>query len=204
MSSCWSCAAAAPADELFCPSCGALQPAPAGGDHFAALGLPRSYALDPAELERHFRDRSRLLHPDRFARKTPRERRLSLERSTRLNDAYRTLREPRARAAYLLKLLGRDPQAEARTLHDPEFLEEQLAAREELAEARAEGDARRLALLATGARDRLRALEEEVACALGPAAPGPEALDTAVRALVRARYYENVASEAEGSPRTHG
>jgi molecular chaperone HscB len=204
MHACWSCAAAAPADEPFCPSCGALQPPPPGGDHFAALGLARAFAVDAAELERRFRDRSRLLHPDRFARKSSRERRLSLERSTRLNDAYRTLKEPRARAAYLLRLLGRDPQTEARTLHDPEFLEEQLAAREELAEARAEGDARRLTLLATGARDRLRALEEEVARALEAPAPAPAALDAAVRALARARYYENVAVEAEQPPPRHG
>jgi len=172
-------------------------------DHFGALGLPRAFALDAADLERRFRERSRLLHPDRFARKSPRERRLSLERSTRLNDAYRTLKEPRARAAYLLKLLGRDPQAEARALHDPEFLEQQLAAREELAEARARGDARRMAVLVAGARDRLRALEEEVACALAAPEPSPEALDAAVRALVRARYYENVAAEAEQPPPAH-
>jgi molecular chaperone HscB len=200
MGACWSCQAAAGAERLLCPACGALQPAPAGLDHFAALGLPRAFPLDLADLERRFRERSRQLHPDRFARKSPRERRLSLERSTGLNDAYRTLREPRVRAAYLLRLLGRDPQAEARTFRDPEFLEEQLEAREQLAEARAAGDARRLRLLAEGARDRLAALEEELGQALAAPEPSLESLDAAVRALTRARYYENVAAEAEQAP----
>jgi molecular chaperone HscB len=201
MGACWSCQAAdGPGEDLLCPACGALQPAPPAQDHFAALGLPRAWALDPAELERRFRERSRLVHPDRFARKSARERRLSLERSTRLNDAHRTLKEPRRRAAYLLQLHGRDPQAEARTLHDPEFLEEQLEAREQLAEAHARGDARRLALLAAGARDRLAALDEELGHALASASPDPAALDAAVRALARARSYKNVVADAEQAP----
>ena len=63
-------------------------------------GLP---AIEVTDLERRFRDRSRLLHPDRHARAEPRERRLSLERATRLNDAYRALKDWRLRAGYALR-----------------------------------------------------------------------------------------------------
>jgi molecular chaperone HscB len=174
------------------------------------LGLSPRHTVDVDDLERRFRERSRLLHPDRFARATPRERRFSLERSTRLNDAYRTLRDPRRRAAYLLKLLGVDPFAEGRTLHDPEFLGEQLEIREGLAQARASGDARLLSLIADGARDRLRALDEEVANRLGDAAPldaleppDRDALLEVARLLARARYLENVLAEAAPSDSPH-
>jgi molecular chaperone HscB len=200
---CWSCHANVAAEDLFCPSCRVLQPERRAADHFAALGLPRRYAVDQDDLERRFRDRSRQLHPDRFARASPRERRISLERTTRLNDAYRTLRDPRRRAAHLLALLGHDPQVEARTLHDPEFLEEQLELREGLALARERNDQRSLTLLVLGARDRLGALDEEVARLFAGTDLGPEALLAIARALARARYFENVIAEADAPPPAH-
>jgi len=199
---CWKCQAAVAPEDLSCPSCRALQPEVPGADLFAALGLARGYDLDPEDLERRYRERSRLLHPDRFARATPRERRLSLERTTRLNDAYRTLREPRPRAVYLLKLLGCDPVAEARTSHDPEFLEEQLEIREELALARAGGDSAALERIAARARGRLLALEAEVARLFAEADPGQDSLIDIARLLARARYHENVVAEAAPRPAT--
>jgi molecular chaperone HscB len=201
---CWSCQAEVGPQALFCPGCRALQPEPPRTDLFATLGLTRDFDLDPEDLERRFRERSRQLHPDRFARASPRERRISLERATRLNDAYRTLKDGRARAGYLLKLLGKDPVAEARTHHDPEFLEEQLELREMLALAREKEDKRALALIATGARDRLAAIDEEVARLFAEAEPGEEALNAIVTALARARYFENVVAEADpAAPPTH-
>jgi hypothetical protein len=70
------------------------------------LGLPRKLNLDGADLEQRFRALSRQFHPDLFLQRHAAERRASLERSSYLNDAYRTLREPRARIEYLLKLEG--------------------------------------------------------------------------------------------------
>ena len=102
---CWSCGGPTRADDR-CNSCGALQPAPAGEDLFAALGVPRRFTQDAAEPERRFRERARAFHPDRFARAPARERRIALERSARLNEAHRTLVPPRRRAGYLLQLMA--------------------------------------------------------------------------------------------------
>lgn len=184
-------------EDLFCPGCRKLQPELPGADLFCALGVPRGFEIDEEGLEARFRERSRQFHPDRFARASARERIISLERTTRLNDAYRTLREARARAAYLLKLLGRDPVAEARTLHDPEFLEEQLSLREELARAREEGDERKLKLIALGAQDRLAALDEELSRLFSGGELGEGVLRQLARVLTRARYFENIAAEAD-------
>ena len=196
---CWSCRAAVGREELRCPACGVLQPEPSGRDHFAVLGLPRQQALDPVDLERRFRERSRLLHPDRFARATARERRLSLERSTRLNDAYRVLRDPRRRAAYVLELLGATGWggAAGAGAQDAEFLEEQLELREDLAAARRAGDQAVARRIAAAARERLAAVDEEVARLLAPPQPDPAALAAAARALARARYLESVLFEAD-------
>lgn len=73
-----------------------------GADHFHVLGLERRYALDPELLRRAYLDLSRRFHPDRFAQKTPAERRLAVERSAAINVAYKTLLEPVKRAEYLL------------------------------------------------------------------------------------------------------
>lgn len=197
---CWSCHAEVPRDELLCPACRRLQPLPPGADHFAAMGLPRRFGLDPAELDGRHKALTRQLHPDRFARAEPRERRISLERSTRVNDAWRTLRDDRSRAEYLLRLRGHDPVAEGRAAPDPEFLEEQLEVRQALAEARAAGDQAARRRIAAQGRQRLAALLAEVAALFGEAeAGGPDRSADIARRLARARYHDSVIADAEGA-----
>jgi molecular chaperone HscB len=138
---CWSCQAAV-AGTHFCPACGKIQPLPAGADYFAFFGLPRKLSLDPAQLEAEFHKLSWKLHPDNFVRAGEFERNLSLERSSELNDAYRTLREPIARVEYLLLHLGLRKEGTTRQQAPPELLEEVFELNEsldELREARAEG-----------------------------------------------------------------
>ena len=102
-SACWSCGEMRAAH--FCTSCGKVQP-PAPADHFAYFGLPRKLNLDVANLERDFYLLSRKLHPDLFGTANAREQEWSLEQTSKLNDAYRTLRDPIARTQYLLRLEG--------------------------------------------------------------------------------------------------
>lgn len=100
---CWSCGSMRAAH--FCGSCGKVQP-PAPVDYFSFFALPRKLNLDVATLEKDFYDLSRKLHPDLSARATAQEQEWSLEQSSLLNDAYRTLRDPIKRTQYLLKLEG--------------------------------------------------------------------------------------------------
>jgi molecular chaperone HscB len=79
-------------------------PFPPGTDYFAALGLPRRLLIDPADLERRYHELSRRFHPDYFQTSPTRERLTSLENSALINKAYRTLRDPIARAEYLVRL----------------------------------------------------------------------------------------------------
>jgi molecular chaperone HscB len=89
----------------FCNSCGKVQP-PVPVDYFMFFGFPRKLNLDAAALEKEFYALSRKLHPDVFGQADDRERTWSLEQSSRLNDAYRTLKDPIRRTEYLLKLEG--------------------------------------------------------------------------------------------------
>jgi molecular chaperone HscB len=101
--SCWSCGTMRAVH--FCEACGKVQP-PAPVDYFRFFGLPRKLDLDVAGLEKDFYELSRKLHPDINARAGSREQEWSLQQSSLLNDAYRTLKDPTKRTQYLLKLEG--------------------------------------------------------------------------------------------------
>ena len=107
-----------------------------GQDYFAVFGLARRMSLDLADLEKRFHRLSRQRHPDNFYRASQEEQELSLEQSARLNDAYRTLRDPFARAEYLLSLEGQQVEKKGSAV-PPELLEEVFELREWLAELRA-------------------------------------------------------------------
>jgi molecular chaperone HscB len=101
--SCWSCGTMRAVH--FCSSCGKVQP-PVPVDYFTFFGFPRKLNLDTAELEKEFYALSRRLHPDVFGQAGSQERTWSLEQSSMLNDAYRTLKDPIRRTEYLLRLEG--------------------------------------------------------------------------------------------------
>jgi molecular chaperone HscB len=138
LQACRECGAGASLDAHFCPQCTKILPLPRHADYYSFFGLPRTLNLDAADLEQRFRSLSRQFHPDYFYNATPAERRASLERSSYLNDAYRTLRSPIARIEYLLKLEGLAPKSaeEASRQVPPALLEEVFALNEELDEIR--------------------------------------------------------------------
>lgn len=90
-------------------------------NYFDFFGLPRKLNLDPKDLESRFYALSKQWHPDRFARATPDQKRVSEDATATLNDGYRTLKEPILRAAYVLKEHGLDLKS---TVVPPELLEE--------------------------------------------------------------------------------
>ena len=119
-------------EGLVC-ECGEIFP-PRALDKFEALGVPRRFDLDDGELDARYRDLSRKVHPDRFAMAEPKQRVASLQAATTLNDAYRLLSQPMARAAHLLELAG--VKVDEHETSDPAFLLEIMELREELAAAR--------------------------------------------------------------------
>jgi molecular chaperone HscB len=109
---CWSCGTMRAVH--FCSACGKVQP-PVPVDYFTFFGLPRKLNLDSALLEREFYGLSRKLHPDLVARADKREQEWSLEQSSLLNDAYRTLKDPIKRTEYLLRLEGVELEEQSKT-----------------------------------------------------------------------------------------
>lgn len=109
-------------------------------NYFELFGLPVGFEIDGRLLTGRYRDLQKALHPDRFANAPDQERRLSLQQAAQINSGYETLRDPLARARYLLTLQGAEHDDETSTISDIEFLEEQMELRERLAEIRHDGD----------------------------------------------------------------
>ena len=105
-------------------------------NHFALFGLAPAYALNLEHLDRAYREIQSNVHPDRFANAGDAERRASMQMTTQVNEAYRTLKNPVQRAKYLLELNGVDVGFETNTAMPADFLIQQMALREKLEEAR--------------------------------------------------------------------
>jgi molecular chaperone HscB len=138
---CWNCHERTIGTH-FCSGCGKLLQLPQAVDYFALFEMPRHLWIEMNSLEQKFLQLSWKLHPDNFVNATETERELSLKRSSELNDAYRTLRDPVGRVEYLLAIEGARKEGEHRQQAPPELLEEVFELNEsldELREAKASG-----------------------------------------------------------------
>ena len=104
-------------------------------DDFTLFGLPQRFALDAAALDRRRRELQAQVHPDRFAAQGAAAQRIAMQWSVRVNEAYRRLKDPLQRAAYLCERRGAPVQAERNTAMPREFLQQQMAWREALDDA---------------------------------------------------------------------
>jgi molecular chaperone HscB len=160
---------------------------------FDVLGVPRVFHLPDGELERRFHALSRELHPDRFAKAPPRERLEAVQRTTELNDAYRTLKHDVKRAEYLLKLEGLDVADEKSqsVKADPALLAEMMELNEQLSDG------------ADGLEPRVREQRDQALRSAGDAFYTFEKGDRSVlpqiaQALVAVRYYTRFLERAAG------
>jgi molecular chaperone HscB len=207
-----------------CGACGAIQPADRTQDHFRVLNMPKTFALDLGLAEAHFRELSRIVHPDRFATSDPRAKRFSTQRTVQLNEAWRTLKDPVRRAEYLLLQAGFEIGAETGASRPgttggarekipvpPRLLGDILELREELADARGGGDHARVQALGRDVRRRLGATMEHVAATfarmesrseLGPNAKG--ALESIAHDMIELRYLRRFLDEVDAHDEANG
>jgi molecular chaperone HscB len=163
-------------------------------DFFALFGLPPRYRFDPAELDRAYRALQRDIHPDRYATGDERERRLALQSSARVNEAYRALKDPVGRAQYLLSLRGIDALAETHTALPGAFLERELERREAVADAQDGRDTGRLGELLREVRADAAVLESSLADRLES-----ENWDAARDAVRELRFLAKVGEDIEAA-----
>lgn len=169
-------------------------------DYFEAFGLDRKLGIDMAALQRRFYELAREHHPDFHQSATPTELARAEEASALVNAAYRVLRDPVARAEYLVRLeegRGTTEGATVKPAAPPDLLAEMFEIQESLSEARDGGldDGRRAAL--GRQRERLAArqaaAEEQVR---GPLSAAWDAAPAGERAAVLARIKSALATRA--------
>ncbi len=151
-------------------------------NHFDLFGLPPRVRFDPAVLDHAYRALQSQVHQDRFAGSTDAERRMALQSSARVNEAYRALKDPVQRAQYLLRLHDVEAVTETDTQLPLEFLERQLERREAAGDAVDAGDERALSSLLGVVRAAARDIEDQLASTLD-AKHAYAAARTAVREL---------------------
>src|SRR5436189_1172312 len=147
---CWSCSSPLALSEHFCSTCGKVQPV-RPMTHFEFFGLRKKLNIDEQKLQRDFYALSRKLHPDVYARASGNEQDWSLQKTSQLNDAYRTLKDPILRTQYLLTLEGVELEEQSKAATEaaratgtqkkqivpPELLEEVFELNMQLQEMRA-------------------------------------------------------------------
>jgi molecular chaperone HscB len=104
-------------------------------DDFALFGLTPQFAQDGAAMDAQWKHLQAQAHPDRFAAQGAAAQRVAMQWSVRINEAYRRLKDPLSRAAYLCELHGQPINAHSNTAMPSSFLMQQIEWREALDEA---------------------------------------------------------------------
>ncbi|MES9971033.1 MAG: co-chaperone HscB [Candidatus Thiodiazotropha sp.] len=165
-------------------------------NYFDLFGLPMSYIVDGNSLSERYRELQRVVHPDRFANATEQERRLSVQSAALVNEAFETLKDPIARASYLLLLHGIEMDALNESTQDMEFLMQQMELREELEDIRAQADPyQAIGDLRGQINKQINSLVAQLAVYFETATQ--EQLQAAREILRKMRFLQKLHSEAE-------
>jgi len=105
-------------------------------NYFELFGLPAVFSVDQEKLSEQYRYLQTVVHPDKFANASDYERRVSVQKSARINEAYQILKQPLSRAQYLVEYLSEVNGVELRNdsdvKMDSNFLLQQMEVREKL------------------------------------------------------------------------
>lgn len=162
-------------------------------NYFALFGMPPRFAIDLGKLEESFRSLQAKLHPDRHVRHTELERRIALQLSTTINDAYRTLRYPSSRAQCLIDMAAGPEAKKPDTGMSRAFLMAQMEWREMIENAR--HDALQLEALTQKLRDEVSSKEKDLAEALDMRSD----FQNAAISVNELRFYERLHAEINES-----
>lgn len=156
-------------------------------DDFTLFDLPARQQQDRARIDERWRALQGEVHPDRFAAEGAAAQRLAMQWAVRVNEAYRRLKDPLQRAAYLCELRGVPIDAEKNTAMPPAFLVQQMQWREALDDAQ---ERRAVEALLGEVDARERALLQDLETSLDARADNVAAAQT-VRSLMFVRRFRD-------------
>ena len=162
-------------------------------NHFELFDLPLAFTLDTGRLDQAYRDIQAQIHPDKFAHAGEAEKRLSMQWTTRVNEAYQTLKKPFERARYLLQLQGIDAMDPKNTSMPTDFIMQQMEWREALADAAQARDEGALQMLEKDLRAHAKAMQAELARLIDGDKNYPRAGET----LRKVRFMDKLLEEVD-------
>jgi len=104
-------------------------------NYFELFDLDEDYSIDLQQLADKYRALQSELHPDRFANSSDQERRLSVQATAYVNEAFATLKSDLKRAHYLLQLSDIEFNADTETSSDANFLMQTMELHEQVEES---------------------------------------------------------------------
>ncbi len=135
-------------------------------NYFDLFNLPHQFIIDAPLLDLNYRKLQTAVHPDKFVTASPNERMQSMQLATTANEAYQTLKNPTARARYMLQLQGIDSLENSNTAMPMDFLMLQMEWRETLEDAKSAHDIDALNVLLSEMQQLNKAIQHDVANAL--------------------------------------
>lgn len=159
-------------------------------DDFRLLGVPMQFTQDLPVLEARWKELQRQVHPDRFAAQGAAAQRVAVQWSVRINEAYRRLRDPLQRAAYLCELHNTPVQAEDNTAMPTVFLMQQMELREQLDEADTPAALQAL-------RDEVAALREQTLEQIARHIDGQQDWGAAAQAVRALMFMEKLTAQIQ-------
>lgn len=133
---------------------------------FALFGLEAEFQLDSARLSERYLTLQKQYHPDNFATQSEQQQLDAVQKAAAINDAYQVLKSPIRRAEAILQLNLTQQLNQEETVHDGEFLMQQLMLREDLEAAACGCDEAEVAALRTKSetlrRQQLQAIENAI------------------------------------------
>lgn len=172
------------AADFICGRCESPQEVSHKLNYFEVFNEVQKYDIDVSKLQRTFRNLQRLLHPDKFATKSEKERALSDGLSAMVNQAYQTLSKPEKRAGYLLKLSGKDLDS---VVLDSDFLGRMMELNEEVASIEEQHDRKSAAERLSVVQGEAELVTKELKIAFEK-----DSLDQASVELAKLKYLRNV------------
>ena len=160
---------------------------------FELFEIPVSYRVDMDDVHQAYMALQKQVHPDNYATESDQQKRISLQQTSRVNEAYNTLKDDVARAAYMMQLKGVDMRLSNETTKDMAFLMEQMRVREKLENIRSEDDP--LSVLDDMAAE-VRSASKAVAAAFASAYEEDD-LDNARECIRKLQFLNKSRSEIE-------
>lgn len=165
-------------------------------NYFDLFKLPQQFNIDAQLLDLNFRTLQTTVHPDKFVTGTANERMQSMQLATTANEAYQTLKNPTARARYMLQLQGIDSLENSNTTMPMDFLMLQMEWRETLEDAKIAHDIAALESLLSEMQQSTKAMQRDVANALD-STQNKEHLDLATELVRKLSFIDKVQADVK-------